>query len=163
MTMPVVLGAAERLHALVVRRAARIDVLRDVGRSDEADRLDVRMVEDRVDHLLVAVDDVEDAVGQARFLHQFGKADRNARVALGRLQDEGVAAGDRHSEHPHRDHRREVERSDARADAERLAHRIDVDAGARAERKFALQRLRDAAGIFDDLQAALNVRPWHRQ
>ena len=50
------------------------------------------MVEDRVDHLLVAVDDVEDAVGQARFLHQFGKAHRHRGIALGRLQDEGVAA-----------------------------------------------------------------------
>ena len=103
------------------------------------------MVEDRVDHLLVAVDDVEDSVGKARFLHQLGEAHRHARVALGGLQDEGVAAGDRHAEHPHRDHRREVERRDARADAERLAHRIDVDAGAGADGIFALQRLRDAA------------------
>ena len=62
----VVLGAAERLHALPVRGAARVDILRDVGRADEADRRDVGMVEDRVDHFLVAVDDVEDAVGQAR-------------------------------------------------------------------------------------------------
>jgi hypothetical protein len=54
----------------------------DVGRADEADRLDVGMVEDRVDHLLVAVDDVEDAVGQARFLHQLGEAHRHRRVAL---------------------------------------------------------------------------------
>ena len=72
----VVLGAAERLDALVVRRAARVDVLRDVGRADEAHRGDVGMVEDRVDHLLVAVDDVEDAIGKPRFLHQLGKADR---------------------------------------------------------------------------------------
>jgi hypothetical protein len=73
----VVLGAAERLHALPVRGAAAVDVLRDVGRADEADRLDVGIVEDRVDHLLVAVDDVEDAVGQARFLHQLGEAHRH--------------------------------------------------------------------------------------
>ena len=114
-------------------------------RSDEADAADVGMVEDRVDHFLVAMDDVEQAVGKAGFLHQFGEADRNRRVAFGRLQDEGVAAGDGHSEHPHRDHRREVERGDAGADAERLAHRIDVDAGAGAVGIFALQRLRDAA------------------
>ena len=80
----VVLGAAERLDALVVRRAARVDILRDVGRADEADRGDVRMVEDRVDHFLVAVDDVEDAVGKAGFLHQLGEADGDARVALAR-------------------------------------------------------------------------------
>ena len=88
--------------------------------------------------------------GRPASLHQLGEADRHARVALAGLQDEGVAAGDGHAEHPHRDHRREVERGDAGADAERLAHRIDVDPGARADRIFALQRLRDAAGIFDD-------------
>ena len=38
------------------------------------------------------------------------------------------------AEHPHRDHRREVERGDAGDDAQRLAHRIDVDARARRPR-----------------------------
>ena len=72
----VVLGAAEGLHALPVRGAARVDILRDIARSDEADAGDIGMVEDRVDHFLVAMDDVEDAVGKARFLHQLGQADR---------------------------------------------------------------------------------------
>ena len=153
----VVLGAAERLDALPVRGAARVDVMGDVGRSDEADRLDVVMVEDRVDHLLVAVDDVEDAVGQARFLHQLGEAHRHGRVALAGLEDERIAAGDRDREHPHRDHRREVERGDAGDDAERLAHRINVDPGAGADRIFALERMRDAAGEFDHFEPALDV------
>ncbi len=153
----VVLGPAERLDALPVRGAARVDVVGDVGRADEADRRDVRMVEDRVDHLLVAVDDVEDSVGQPGFLHQLGEAHRHGRVALAGLQDERIAAGDRHAEHPHRDHRGEVERRDAGADAERLAHRIDVDAGTGADGIFALQRLRDAAAIFDHLEPALDV------
>ena len=110
----------------------------DIGRADEAHRGDVRMIEDCVDHLLVAVDDVEDAVGQARFLHQLGEPHRHGRVALGWLEDEGVAARDRHSEHPHRDHCGKVEGSDSGADAERLAHRKDVDPGARADGIFAL-------------------------
>ena len=38
-----------------------------------------------------------------------------------------------------------------------LAHRIDVDAGACALRVFALQRLRNAAGELDNLEAALHV------
>ena len=42
-------------------------------------------------------------------------------------------------------------------DAQRLAHGIDVDAGARAHGVFTLQRLRDAAGVFDDVEAALHV------
>ena len=61
----VVLRAAERLHALPVRGAGRVDVLRDRRRADEADGGDVRVLEDRVDRDLVAVHDVEDAVGHA--------------------------------------------------------------------------------------------------
>jgi hypothetical protein len=54
------------------------------------------VVEDGVDRLLVAVDDVEDAGGQPGLEHQFGERSGTRRVALGRLEDEGVAAGDRH-------------------------------------------------------------------
>ena len=61
------------------------------------------------------------------------------------------------AEHPHRDHRGEVERGDARADADRLAHRIDVDARARALGIFALEHVRDAAAEFDDFEPALDV------
>ena len=43
------------------------------------------------------------------------------------------------------------------ADAERLAHRIDVDAGAGALGIFALQRVRDAAGELDHFEPALDV------
>ena len=66
-----VLGAAEALHALARRRAARIDVLGDRGRADEANRLNVGIIEDGVDRLLVAVDDVEDPRGTARFDEDF--------------------------------------------------------------------------------------------
>jgi hypothetical protein len=50
------------------------------------------MLEDVVDGFLVAVDDVEDAVGQAGLLQQFGDEDRRAGVALAGLEDEAVAA-----------------------------------------------------------------------
>ena len=68
----VVLRAAKCLDALRILRAAMVDVMRDVGRADKADRRDVRMVEDRVDHLLVAVDHLQQAFGCARFEEQFG-------------------------------------------------------------------------------------------
>ena len=42
-------------------------------------------------------------------------------------------------------------------DAERLAHRVDVDAGAGALGVLALQQVRDADGELDDLEAALDV------
>ena len=65
--------------------------------------------------------------------------------------------GDGEREHPHRDHGREIERGDAGHDAQGLAHRIDVDAGAGAFGVFALQQMRDAAGELDHFQAALDV------
>src|SRR3546814_3739581 len=103
------------------------------------------------------MNDLKNAIGTARFLEQFGEAHGNGGVTLGRLQDEGVADCNGDAEHPHRNHRREVERGDARADSNRLTHGIHVDAGARALRIFALQRMRDAAGEFNDVEAALNV------
>jgi hypothetical protein len=89
----VVLGAAEALHALAVAAQPRVDILRDRGRADEADRR-CRDVENAVDRFLVAVDDIQDTRRQARLEHQFGQHQRHRGVALGRLQDEGVAAGD---------------------------------------------------------------------
>ncbi len=117
------------------------------------------MVQQRVDRLLVAVDDVEHAGGQAGFGQQFGDAEAGRGVALRRLQDEGVAAGERDREHPHRHHRREVERRDAGAHAERLAHRPAVDAAADLLGELALQQMRDAAGELDDLECRASPRP----
>ena len=50
-----------------------------------------------------------------------------------------------------------IERGDAGDDAERLAHRIEVDAGAGAVGIFALHQMRDAEREFDHLDAALDV------
>ena len=56
-----------------------------------------------------------------------------------------------------RNHGREVEGRDAGDHAERLAHRVDVDAGAGALGIFAFHQLGRADGVFDDFEAALNV------
>ena len=115
------------------------------------------MIEDGVHRDLVALNDVQDAGRSTGLHHQLGQPDRNRRVLFRRLENEGVAGGDGDAEHPHRDHRREVERRNACRNAQRLAHRIDVDAGPGAFGIFALQRVRDAAGELDDLQAALDI------
>ena len=88
---------------------------------------------------------------------QLGEEQRRGRVALGRLQDEGVAAGERHGEHPHRHHAGEVERRDAGDDAERLAQRVAVDVGADVLGDLALQQVRDADGELDHLEAARDL------
>ena len=94
--------------------------------------------------------------GRPGLLQQLGQQQRRRRIALGRLQHERVAAGERHREHPHRHHRREIERRDAGDDAQRLAQRPVVDAAADVVGELALQQLRDAAGELDDLDAALH-------
>ena len=135
----VVLRAAEALRALPVRGGGGVDVLRDVGAADEADGLDVGMIQDRVDGLLVALHDLEHALGQSGLDEQLRQPDRHRRVALAGLEDEGIAARQRGAGLPQRDHRREVERRDARDHAERLAQRVDVDAAARPLGVLALQ------------------------
>ena len=105
-----------------MRRPARVNIFGDGGGADEADRLDVGVVENGVHRFLVAVDDIENAGRQAGFDHQLRQPQRHADGRAPRLEDEGVAAGDGRAEFPHRDHRREIERRDAGDDAQRLAH-----------------------------------------
>ncbi len=57
-------------------------------------------------------------------------------------------------EHPHGDHGGEVEGRDAGDDAEGLAHGVAVDAGADLLCEFALEKLWNAGGELDDLEAA---------
>ena len=153
----VVLGAAERLHALAVLGAGLVDVLGDRRGADEADRGDVGVLEDAVDGHLVAVDDVEAAVGQTGLLEQLGDEHARRRILLARLEDERVAARQRVGEHPHRHHRREVERRDAGHDTERLLDAVHVDAGARLLAVAALQQVRDPTRELDVLQATRHL------
>ena len=70
------------------------------------------------------------------------------------LQDEGVAADDGERQEPQRHHRREVERGDRGADADRLAHRDAVDAAGDVLEAVAHQHRRRAARDLDALDAA---------
>ena len=153
----VVLCTAEALHALPVGAAAPIDIFRDRGGAHKANGLNGFIVQNRINRFLVAVDDLKHAIRQTGFLEQLGQHQRHARVALGGLEDEGVAAGKGRAHFPQRDHRGEVERGDARRHAQRLAHRIHVDAGACAVGELALQHLGGPDAIFDHFQPALNV------
>jgi len=60
-----ILGAAERLHALTVCAPGGVDVLGDRRRADEADRLHARIGQQRIDGFFVAVDHVQHARRQA--------------------------------------------------------------------------------------------------
>ena len=101
--------------------------------------------------------DVEDAVRDARLGEQLGDVDRRGRVLLGRLEDERVPARERGRPHPHGHHRGEVERRDPGDDAERLADRVDVDAGRGLLGELALEQRRDAAAELDHLEPARDL------
>src|SRR3546814_15234494 len=75
-----ILRAAHGLYALARLNAAPVDIMRDVGRTDEADALDIGVVENGVDHFLVAMNDLKNAIGTARFLEQFGEAHGNGEI-----------------------------------------------------------------------------------
>ena len=92
-----------------------VDVPGDRRGADERDRLRrPGGLEQRVDRDLVAVHDVEHAVGQPGLRQSAANQFAGRRVLLARLDDHRVARGDRDREEPHRHHRREVERRDDR-------------------------------------------------
>ena len=88
----VVLGAAERLHALAGLGRALVDEPRDRRRADERDRVDARVVEDRLDDLAAAVDEVDDARRQPELVEHLEGDLLGQRHLLGGLEDERVAA-----------------------------------------------------------------------
>ncbi len=149
-----ILGAAERLNTFAVSGGRVMDVARNRGRAHETDRAHQRMLKERINRHLVTLNDIEDAIGQTGLFQPRCHKQRGGRVALGRLQHKGVAAGDRHGEHPHRNHRRKVKRRDARADAKRLPDRIHIDAGSHLLAVFTFQKLRNATGELHHFETA---------
>ena len=153
----VILGAAQRLHALAVARARLVDVLRDRRRADERDRLHVGCASSASTASLSPCTTLNTPSGSPASFSSSRHADRQRRIALRRLQHERVAARDRDREHPQRHHRGKVERRDARAHAERLAQREAVHVGADVLAELALQQMRNARGELDHLDAARDL------
>ena len=152
-----VLGAAHGLHALAVGNAAIVHIMRNVGRADKADRANCWVIKNGIDHFFIAMHNLTNAFGQASFDKQFGKAHRHAWVTLAWFDDERITRRDGGAAHPQGDHAGKVERRDASADTDWLAHRIDINAGASALAIFTLQHMRNTTAKFDDLKATLNI------
>jgi hypothetical protein len=150
----VVLGPAERLDALAGAGADLVDVLGDRSRADEAQCLHVRVREERVDGLPVALHDVERAGRQPAWRSRSASSsETDGSFSLGlstkvlpqtsALQNIhiGTMAGKLNGVMP-------------ATDAERLADGVHVDAGRRALAVAALEQVRGAGGELDVLQAA---------
>jgi hypothetical protein len=90
--------------------------------------------EGRASRLAVAGDNVEDAVGNARFSEQFAEAQSRERRLLRGLEDDGAARGERRRQLPRGHHQREVPRDDLPDDTDRLAQRIGVPVAGAGDR-----------------------------
>ena len=163
-----VLRAAQRLHALAVaRRFGRHGAQRAEPTNEMA--ATSGWLDQRVDRLPRAVDDVQHALGKAGLEEQLGQPHRAQRRPLRRLEDEGVAGHDRDGQHPQRDHHREVERRNARAHPERIPVEVLVDVAAHAAQRATLQQRRRAAAKSTTSmprrtspRASSRVLPWWR-
>ncbi len=101
--------------------------------------------------------DVEDALGDPRLERELGEQQRRQRRQLGRLQHDGVAAGESGSELPGGDVEREVPRGDQPDDAERLTEG-EVDAAGDGDRLAEV--LVDGAGVVvEDLGDHADLAP----
>ncbi len=119
----------------VLAAELEVDVLEVVGgglrhqdaglaRAGEGDHGHVGVAHEPVAGLLaVAVDEVDDAVGQPGLGEQLDEALGQERRVLGGLEHDGVAADERGRELPGRDRDREVPRRDRADDADRHPHR----------------------------------------
>ena len=128
-----------------------------LARSHERNRLDVRVVAQGVDHVFAAVNHVQHASRDARLQGQAHEFFRHQRILLRWLQHEGIAAGNRHREHPQRDHGGEVERGNAGAHAQRLHHAVGIDATGHVLRVFTHLQGADIGSMLDHFQAAEHV------
>ena len=155
----VVLGTPERLDSLAAGGRLRVDMLRHRGRADERDRADARMREQSVDRHRGSVHDVEDSRRKARLEEELGQSLAAQRRPLRRLQHERVAGHDGKREHPQRDHHREVEWRDARANADRVSIEVLVDTSGNVPQSPALQQCGCSARKVDDLDAAPHLAP----
>jgi hypothetical protein len=128
-------------------------MFRDRRGSHEAHGLDVWMKEDSVHGFPITVNDVQNTGRKACLLEELPDQHGRRRIALRRLEHEGVAASDGDRIHPHRHHGREVERSDARDHTKRLTIGPAVDLGSDIAAELALQKMRDTTGKIDDVDA----------
>jgi len=127
---------------------------RNRRRTDEAQGIDTGVLQQSVDRFLVTLNDVEHARRKAGAPDEIGTKQRRRRISLRGLENERIAAGQRHRKHPHGDHRRKIERRDAGDDPERLPYRVTVDARTDVLGNLAFQQLRRPAGKLHDLEPA---------
>lgn len=126
------------------------------GGPDEAHARDAGIFIPRAGDVAAAVDDVDDAAGQADFHEDFAHELHEVGRLGGRLIDEGVARADGEGDEPAEHQRGEVEGRHAAEHAEGLFRDLAGDAPGDLIEGLALNQRGDGAGHFDDFDDALD-------
>jgi len=122
-----ILRPALRLNPLSLLRCAAIDVPSNRGRSDERDPFDFRIIQNRVDDVLGAVDEIEHTRWKAALMNQLKNKTLGEWNLLRRLDNKRVAARHRVGKKPERHHRWKIERGNRGKNAEGLADYLFID------------------------------------
>ena len=163
-TMLAALPPSSRVTFLLAAGGRAGDHLADLGRPGERDLVDVRVLDQRAAGVAGAGDDVDDAGRQVGLLADLGEQQRGQRRRLGRLEHDGVAAGERRRDLPGQHQQREVPRDDLAGDAERLGVRPEarvvelvgparvVEEPGRHQRDVDVARLADRLAVVERLE-----------
>ena len=134
LTMPSMawsMGASSKTMLAALPPSSRVTFLCEPGhrlgdrpadgrRAGEGDLVDVGVGDQRLPGRAGAGDDVDDAGRQVGLLADLGEEQRGQRRGLGRLEHDGVAAGQRGGDLPGQHQQREVPGDDLAGDAQRL-------------------------------------------
>ena len=145
-------GALERVGGRLLDDLGRIDV------AGEGDLVDVGMRDQGgAGRLAEAVDDVDDAGGEAGLDGQLADPQGGQRRLLGGLHHDGVAAGQGRAPLPGEHQQREVPGDDLADDADRLAQRVRQEAAAHRD-GLALDLVGPAGVVAQRVDDALPCR-----
>lgn len=151
-----VLRAQVGLDTLAVGRATGVDVFTSLVGANEGDGLNPGLVDNEVDRLGRAVDDVDDTWREAGLLGELGQDHGSTGVTLRWLNDAGVASDSGDGDCPERDHGREVERADSCNNTKRLAVRPGLHVLCDFE-DLASKLGGDATGGLSDLETTQDI------
>ena len=105
------------------------------------------------------MDKLEHTRRQSCFRQQFRQPYSRQRNLLAGLEDECVSARDGERKHPQRNHRGKIERSDSRADTERLPDGIAINPPGDIFQGIAHEERRNRGRVFHHLDAAPDITP----
>ena len=141
-----ILCATLRLHAFTIGCGPRVHMPRHRRAAHKSYRVHKRMIQNRIDRHRPAIHQIDHSFGQLKLVQQIKHALHCHRAALGRLQNECVAACQRIWQIPKCNHAGKIERRDRGAYAHGLPDHVLVNAARNVLRVIALHQHWNAAG-----------------